>query len=69
MSFVEQEDIYKVVQSFMTAFVGHLVPHKKITVHFARIAHASAIDTYGTDKPDLRFGMPFVEMTQDFANS
>jgi len=69
MSFVEQEDIYKVVQSFITDFVTTLTPNKNITVHFERIAYHTAIDTYGTDKPDLRFGMPFVEMTQDFADS
>lgn len=69
MSFVEQEDIYKVVQWFVTDFVAELATNKKIVVNFARIAYPVAIDTYGTDKPDLRFGMPFVEMTQDFANS
>jgi len=69
MSFVEQADIYKVVQSFVTDFVTKLTPHKTIKVHFERIAYHTAIDTYGSDKPDLRFGMQFVEMTQDFANS
>lgn len=69
MSFVEQEDIYKVVQWFITDFVTALTPNKKITVHFERIAYHTAIDMYGTDKPDLRFGMPFIEMTQDFADS
>lgn len=69
MSFVEQEDIYKVVQWFVTDFVTNLTPNKKIKVHFERIAYHTAIDTYGSDKPDLRFGMKFVEMTQDFANS
>jgi aspartyl-tRNA synthetase len=28
-----------------------------------------AIDQYGSDKPDIRFGMKFVDMTQDFKNS
>jgi len=69
MSFVEQEDIYQVVQSFMKDFIKELTPHKKIVVNFTRMPYNTAIDTYGTDKPDLRFGMPFVEMTQDFANS
>jgi aspartyl-tRNA synthetase len=69
MSFVEQEDIYKVVQWFVTDFVTNLTPNKKIKVHFERIAYHTAIDMYGSDKPDLRFGMPFVEMTQDFASS
>jgi len=69
MSFVEQEDIYKVVQWFLSDLTAHLTPHKKIVVNFERMAYHTAIDTYGSDKPDLRFGMPFVEMTQDFAGS
>jgi len=69
MSFVEQADIYKVVQSFVTDFVTTLTPNKTIKVHFERIAYHTAIDTYGSDKPDLRFGMSFVEMTADFASS
>jgi len=46
-----------------------LSPHKKITVAFKRLTHKEAIDQYGSDKPDLRFDMPLVEMTQDFATS
>jgi len=46
-----------------------LVPHKKITTNFVKMKYVDAIDKYGTDKPDLRFNMEFVDMTQDFKNS
>ena len=69
MSFVEQEDIYQVVEWFMKDMTSVLVPHKKITTNFIRMKYVDAIDKYGTDKPDLRFGMEFVDMTQDFKTS
>ncbi len=69
MSFVEQEDVYKVVEWFMKDMTKQLVPHKKITTDFLKMKYVDAIDKYGTDKPDLRFGMKFVDMTQDFKNS
>lgn len=69
MSFVEQEDIYQVVEWFMKEMTSALVPHKKITTNFTRMKYVDAIDKYGTDKPDLRFAMEFVDMTQDFKNS
>lgn len=69
MSFIGQEDVYKVVESYLNELIPTLSPHKKITVAFKRFKHREAIDQYGSDKPDLRFGMPLVEMTQDLANS
>ncbi|HRX63963.1 MAG TPA: aspartate--tRNA ligase [Candidatus Absconditabacterales bacterium] len=69
MSFVEQEDVYQVVEGFMKEMVKELVPHKKITTDFVRMKYMDAIDKYGTDRPDLRFAMEFVDMTEDFQNS
>ncbi|MEI6117721.1 MAG: hypothetical protein WCP92_00150 [bacterium] len=53
----------------MNELIPTLSPHKQITVAFKKLKHREAIDQYGSDKPDLRFDMPLVEMTQDFANS
>lgn len=53
----------------MNELIPTLSPHKKITVAFKRLKHREAIDQYGSDKPDLRFGMPLIEMTEDFKNS
>lgn len=69
MSFVGQEDVYAVVESYLNQLIPTLSPHKKITVAFKRLKHREAIDQYGSDKPDLRFDMQLFEMTQDFANS
>jgi len=69
MSFVGQEDVYWVVEWYLNDLIPTLSSHKKITVAFKRLKHREAIDIYGSDKPDLRFGMELIEMTQDFATS
>ncbi len=69
MSFVNQDDIYAVVEWYLNDLIPTLSPHKKITVAFKRLKHRDAVDHYGSDKPDLRFDMPLVEMTQDFTHS
>ena len=62
MSFVEQEDILDVFES--------LIKHLFITIKgielesFPRITYADAMNYYGSDKPDLRFEMKIVEMTE-----
>ena len=64
MSFVEQEDVFKVAEGYIHSLIKELVPTKSITVDFKRIPHAEALDKYGSDKPDLRFGMEFVNLTE-----
>lgn len=62
MAFVEQEDI---LQTF-EALVKHLFQTVKgITLPtFKRMPYDEAMATYGSDKPDIRFGMPFVDMNK-----
>jgi aspartyl-tRNA synthetase len=61
LSFATQEDILVIFEGL----VRHLFQHvKDVTLpQFPRMAYAKAMQLYGTDKPDLRFGMPFVELT------
>lgn len=63
MSFVEQKDVFMVAESFVKDLVETLVPEKKVTVSFVQIPHAEALARYGSDKPDLRFGMEFVDLS------
>lgn len=61
MSFVEQEDV---IQTF-EGLVKHIFKYVKgidFTNPFPRITWADAMQRYGSDKPDIRFGMEFVEL-------
>ncbi len=55
MSFVEQEDVFALIEPMMTQMVEKLIPDAKITKKpFPRITYAESIKKYKTDKPDLR---------------
>ena len=60
MSFVEQEDILQQFEGLMK----HLFASEKGLElgDFPRMTYADAMQLYGSDKPDIRFGMPFVEL-------
>jgi aspartyl-tRNA synthetase len=67
MSFVEQDDVIRVAEDVITSLwslVGHSVP-----TPIRRMTYAEAMDRYGTDKPDLRFGLDLVELTEYFADT
>ena len=62
LSFATQEDILVIFEGLVKYLFQHI---KNVTLpQFPRMAYAKAMRLYGTDKPDLRFGMPFVELTQ-----
>ena len=61
LSFVTQEDILGLFEGLVQCLFRCI---KKIMLpKFSRMTYAQALQLYGTDKPDLRFGMPFVELT------
>jgi aspartyl-tRNA synthetase len=62
MAFVEQEDI---LQTF-EGMIKHLfkqIKNYSFEGDFPRMTYAEAIEKYGSDKPDIRFGMEFVDLT------
>jgi aspartyl-tRNA synthetase len=55
MSFIEEKDIFKLVEKMMLSLIRKLFPNKKITqIPFPVISFNEAISKYNTDKPDLR---------------
>jgi aspartyl-tRNA synthetase len=62
MAFATQEDVFAEVELLMEAIVTGLTP-RTVTVPFPRITWADAVDRYGSDKPDLRFGLEIGELT------
>jgi len=60
MSFIEQEDILNIFEGLTRHLFNHV---KGVTLNdFPRMDYADAMRLYGSDKPDLRFGMEFVEL-------
>lgn len=62
MAFVEQENVMQVFEEMMKHIFRKFL-HVELGV-FPRISYETAIRTYGTDKPDLRFEMPIIEITE-----
>jgi aspartyl-tRNA synthetase len=67
-SFVDQNDIIRLVEgllaSMFKAGLGIDVPQP-----FPRMTHAEAVDTYGSDKPDTRYGMKITDLGEVFATT
>ncbi len=62
MAFVEQEDILNMFEGL----IKHLfksVRNVELDEKFPRMTYAEAMERYGSDKPDIRFGMEFVDLT------
>ncbi len=59
MSFVGRDDVLTVVERMLKFMIEETLG-KKLSIPFARMSHAEALDRYGIDKPDLRFGLPLV---------
>ncbi|OKL53523.1 aspartate--tRNA ligase [Bowdeniella nasicola] len=67
MSFVEQDDVISVAEDILRA-IWRLVDHE-IEGPIRRMTYAAAMEKYGTDKPDLRFGLELVELTEYFKDT
>jgi aspartyl-tRNA synthetase len=60
-SFVTQEDVYQVLESLFVALWDEA--EFAITAPFDRLSHAEALERYGSDKPDARYGVPIEDLT------
>ena len=60
MTFVEQEDILNVFEGLTRHLIKSI--HGKEITSFPRMTYDEAMETYGNDKPDIRFGMQFGEL-------
>jgi aspartyl-tRNA synthetase len=69
MSFVDEEDILSLMEELFIALVRGIRPDIKISQPFPHLSYAEAMRDYGTDKPDLRFGMKFQDLTEVFAKT
>ncbi len=67
-SFIIEEDIYTLVEELLST-VWKRVLDVKLDPPFERMPYAEAIARFGTDKPDLRFGMELVDLADVFAGT
>ncbi|MGQ9709646.1 MAG: aspartate--tRNA ligase [Anaerolineae bacterium] len=69
MSFVTREDVMALIEELMIGIVEECSDRRLLTKPFPRLTYAEAIARYGTDKPDLRFGMELVDISDLVARS
>jgi aspartyl-tRNA synthetase len=63
MSFVEEADIIDLMEELFYSMVSTIKPEKKLHKPFPRIPYYESIDRFGTDKPDIRFGMEIKDLS------
>ena len=63
MSFVERDDVMNLAEGMFTELVAKVVPEKKILqTPFPRITYQEAMERFGKDNPDIRFGLELVNI-------
>ena len=67
MSFVEQDDVFNIVEKLMVKLFKKFSSKKIMTEKFPRITYKDALIKYGTDKPDLRNPLVIREVTKLFS--
>jgi len=69
MSFVEESDILNLVEALFTALVEAVKPNMRVISPFPRISYDDSMARYGTDKPDLRYGLEIGDLSDVVAHS
>lgn len=67
MSFIDEEDIFSLVEELMTLLFASI--GREIKTPFPRLRYDEAMAKYGSDAPDLRFGLEIVDLTDILKNS
>jgi aspartyl-tRNA synthetase len=63
MSFIEEDDIYELLESLMAEIFSKALK-KKLETPFMRLPYSEAMSRFGTDKPDMRYDMELKELNQ-----
>ncbi len=68
MSFVQESDIQNLIERLLK-YVFETVLKKELSIPFKRLTYDEAFSSYGSDKPDLRYGLKINDLTQVFADT
>jgi len=69
MSFVEAPDIMRLMEELFTSLVKTVKPDMRLVEPFPRLSYKEAMDRFGTDKPDIRFGLEIKDISDMSANT
>ncbi len=63
MSFIEEDDVYKLMEETFSKVYKEVLG-ETIETPFPRLTYREAMDRFGSDKPDIRFGLELVDLTE-----
>ena len=69
MSFIDEEDILSLMEELFIALVENVKPSMRVMTPFPRLSYLDAMERYGIDKPDLRFGVEIRDLSNIAAQS
>jgi aspartyl-tRNA synthetase len=69
MSFVGAQDILQLMEELLTSLVKTVKPDMRLLEPFPRLSYKEAVERYGTDKPDIRFGLELKDMSDIAAST
>jgi aspartyl-tRNA synthetase len=70
MSYVHRDDVLALVEGLFTEMIPAVAPHKKLfSSPWPKFSYLEVLERFGSDKPDLRFGMELVNVSDVFAKS
>ncbi|MCK4802026.1 MAG: aspartate--tRNA ligase [Anaerolineales bacterium] len=65
MSFVEREDVMNLMEDLYTSLVKEVVPQKKVLeTPWPKLTYQQALDRFGKDNPDIRFGLELKDISE-----
>jgi aspartyl-tRNA synthetase len=69
MSFVEAPDILRLMEELFTSLVKTVKPGMRLVEPFPRVSYKETMERFGTDKPDIRFGLEIQDLSDVIANT
>jgi aspartyl-tRNA synthetase len=69
MSFIDVKDILQLMEELFTSLAGATKPDMRLLKPFPYLSYKEAVEKYGTDKPDIRFGLELKDISDIAANT